>query len=133
MPGTENQNEQLARAFFETMNTGDLERVRSMLHEQATWTMMTNALPGPNARKGRNAIIDEFLGPVRGIFLEGPKITVERIISQGPLLAVEAKGLGRMKNGKTYDNRYSFIIEIKDGKIFDLREYMDSAHVSTLM
>lgn len=132
MPGIENPNEQLVRSFFETMTAGDLERVRLMLHEQATWTMMCSALPGMGEKKGRNAIIDEFLGPVRGLFLEGPKITIERVISQGPLLAVEAKGLGLVKSGKKYDNRYAFIIEIKDGKIFALREYMDSYHVSTL-
>ena len=82
----------------------------------------------------RYAIIDEFLGPVRGLFADGdPKVRIERMICQGPIVATEARGIGQLKNGKKYDNHYAFVIEIKDDKIFALREYMDSYHVSTLM
>jgi ketosteroid isomerase-like protein len=37
-----------------------------------------------------------------------------------------------MKNGKEYSNLYCWLVEVKDGKIFAIREYMDSFYVSTL-
>ena len=134
MSEVENRNEQLVRSFFETLSTGNLERLRALLHEQATWAVMATGIPGAGEKKGRNAIIDEFLAPVRGLFEDGdPKVTVHNIVSKGSAVAVEANGVGRSKNGKKYNNHYAFIIEIKDDKIFALREYMDSYHVSTLM
>jgi len=61
-----------------------------------------------------------------------PKVVIQHLVVQGQYAAVEAKGLGKFKNGKDYNNRYAFFLEIKDDKIFHLREYMDSYYVSTL-
>jgi ketosteroid isomerase-like protein len=134
MSEAENRNEQLVRSFFETLSTGDLERVRPLLHEHATWTVMAQGIPGAGETKGRDFIIDKFLAPVRGLFEDGdPKVKVHTVISKGPLVACETQGLGRLKNGKQYNNRYAWMIEIKDDKVFALREYMDSYHVSTLV
>jgi len=133
MSDVENHNEQLVRTFFETLSTGDLERLRLLLHEQATWTVVATGIPGAGEKKGRAAIIDQFLGPARGTFVDGdPKIHIDRLISKGPVVAVEARGLGHFKNGKEYRNHYAFFIEVKDDKVFSLREYMDSYYVSTL-
>jgi ketosteroid isomerase-like protein len=49
----EDDNEKLVRTFFETLSTGDLERVRPMLHEDATWTVMATGIPGAGEKKGR--------------------------------------------------------------------------------
>jgi uncharacterized protein len=134
MGDLEDRNEQLVRTFFATLSTGDLERVRPMLHEDATWTVMASGIPGAGEKKGRNTIIDEFLAPVRGIFEDGdPKVSVVNVISKGRLVAAETRGVGRLKNGSPYNNVYSWMIEVDDGKIRALREYMDSYYVSTIM
>jgi uncharacterized protein len=133
MSEAENRSEHLARQFFDTLSSGDLEKLRMLLHEQASWTVMATGIQGAGEKKGRKAIIDEFLGPVRGRFVDGdPKIHVDRLISKGPVVAAEARGIGNFKDGKQYLNRYAFFVEIKDDKVFDLREYMDSYYVSTL-
>ena len=133
MPEASNRNEQIVKTFFETLSSGDMERLRPLFHEEATWTGMVRGLPGAGEKKGRKAIVDDFLAPVRGIFVDGdPKVLIQHLILQGPYAAVEARGVGRLKNGKEYNNRYAFMIEIKDDKIFALREYMDSYYVSTL-
>lgn len=134
MGEVEKHNEQIVRHFFDTLSSGDLERLRMLLHEQATWAVMATGIQGAGEKKGRKAIIDDFLGPVRGLFVPGdPKVLIQHLILQGPYAAVEARGLGRFKNGKEYNNRYAFMIEIKDDKVFALREYMDSYYVSTLV
>jgi ketosteroid isomerase-like protein len=134
MGDSEKHNEQIVRHFFETLSSGDLETLRMLLHENATWTIMVTGVQGVGEKKGRKAIIDDFLKPVReGLFEPGdPKVVIQNLILQGPRAAVEAKGLGKLKNGKDYNNRYAFTLEIKDDKVFSLREYMDSYYVSTL-
>lgn len=134
MPEAESQNEKLVRSFFETLSSGDLERVRPLLHEQATWTVMATGIPGAGKKTGRDVIIDEFLAPVRGMYEPGePKISIATLISKGPLVAAETRGFGRFKNGNVYDNLYCWMIEIADNKLLHLREYMDSYYVSTLV
>ncbi len=134
MSEAENRSEQLVKTFFETLSTGDLERVRLLLHEQASWTPMGTGIPGAGGAKGRDAIIDEFLAPVRGMFVDGdPKVEMNNIFSKGPMVACETLGIGLLKNGKKYNNRYAWIIEIKDDKIFAVREYMDTYHITTLV
>ena len=134
MSELEKHNEQVVRNFFDTQSSGNLEKLRLLLDEEATWTIMATGIPGAGEKKGRKAIIDEFLGPIRGMFVPGdPKIYVDRIIAQGPFVVAEARGVGRFKNGKEYSNRYAFVLEIKGDKVLALREYMDSYYVSTVV
>ncbi len=129
----EKRNEEIARNFFATLSTGDLEKLRPLFHEQAVWRVMATGIPGAGERQGRDNIIDNFLAPVRGMFVPGdPKVHVDRLICQGAFVAAETRGIGKFKNGKEYNNKYAFVLEVKDGKVFALREYMDSYYVSSL-
>ena len=134
MPSADNANERLALDWFEKLSAGDFDSLRSMLHPEATWTVQVQGVQGAGAHKGPKGIIDDFLMPVRlGLFQKGdPKLPVSNVLSKGSLVCVETRGQGRMKNGKDYNNLYCWMLDIKDGKIFAIREYMDSYYVSTL-
>jgi len=127
-------SERIVLDFFAALSTGDLERVRPLFHEDAIWQVQVQGIPGAGVHRGRKAIVDEFLAPVRGLFQPGePKVEIDTMVSRGPLVALETRGIGRMRNGKEYRNLYSFWLEVKDGKIYRLREYMDSHYVTTLV
>jgi ketosteroid isomerase-like protein len=61
MADLEKHNEQVVRQFFETLSSGDLEKLRMMLLEQATWDVMVTGIQGALEKRGRKAIIDDFL------------------------------------------------------------------------
>jgi len=127
--------EQLVLDFFDRLNAEDLEGLKPLLHPDATWTPMTKSdIPGAAVHTGRTGIVDEFLVPVRGLF-EGkdPQNEINTMVSKGNVVALETHGTGKLTNGKTYDNRYCWIVEIKDGTIFAIREYMDTAYIQSLM
>ena len=127
-------NEALARRFFDTVNAEDLEGLKPMFHPDATWTPMTQMeIPGAAVHRGRVGIVDEFLKPVRGLFVgKDPQNQINSLVAQGNLVALETHGTGKLTNGKTYDNRYCWSVEIKDGMIFAIREYMDTAYLQSL-
>jgi len=130
----ETRSERVVKKFFKTLSSGDLERLRKLLHENAVWTVMAIGIPGAGEKKGHHQIIDEFLQPARAMFAPGdPKIHLDRVISKGPVVAVEARGIGKFKDGKDYNNRYAFMIEVKGDKVLALKEYMDSYYISTLV
>ncbi|HLF12612.1 MAG TPA: nuclear transport factor 2 family protein [Gammaproteobacteria bacterium] len=126
----ETRNEFLVRQFFETLSTGDLEALRPLWHVDGSWEATGKSIPGAGITKGRDKIIDEFLAPVRSLFVPGdPKVHVLRIFSKDHMVAAETEGFGQLRNGKEYHNRYAWFIEIRDDKIYALREYMDTAYI----
>ena len=132
-PKPGNENERLTIEFFDTLGSGDLEAVRGLLHENATWKTMVKDIPGAGTHVGRSGIVDDFLTPIRGTFRPGdPKILVDTIASNGPLVITETRGVGVLADGRPYNNLYAWAFEIKDGKVFAIREYMDSLYVSRL-
>ncbi len=135
MVTADTDNERLVLKFFETLSAGDFDGVKSMLHANAIWKVMAQGIPGAGEHVGHKAIVDEFLMPVRlQIFESGdPKVVVDTILSKGPLVAAETRGVGRLKSGKEYRNIYAWMIEIKEGKLFRVREHMDSHYVTTLV
>jgi uncharacterized protein len=125
--------EQLVLDFFRILSTGELEPIRATLHPEATWHPMVEGVPGAGVHGPRDQIVDHFLAPVRGLFIAGdPKTTVDRMVSTGDTVMCESRGMGTLQDGRKYNNRYAWSVDIKDGKIFAIREYMDSHYVVTL-
>jgi len=127
-------NESLVHNFFATLSTGDLEALRQLIHPNGSWEVMSTAVPGGGLTSGRDAVIDEFLAPVRGMFEPGdPKITVKRTFASGDLVCAETEADGELRNGNHYHNRYAWVIEIADGQVCHLREYMDTAYITSVV
>jgi uncharacterized protein len=126
--------EQLVLDFFRILSSGDLEAIRAALHPDATWHPMVEGVPGAGIHgPPRDKIVDEFLAPVRGLFVPGdPKTTVDRLVSSGTTVMCESRGIGTLRDGRSYHNRYAWSIDVSGGKIFAIREYMDSHYVATL-
>lgn len=118
----------LVRHFFSVLSDGDLEALRHLLHPDARWEVM-RAVPGERLTVGRDAIIDEFLTPVRGRFTPGdPKVTVVTLFASGDRVAAETRADGTMLDGTEYHNRYAWIVELDGDLVRDVHEYMDSAY-----
>lgn len=133
MPTAE-QNEQVVRNFFKVLSTGELENIRKTLHPDASWTPMVKNVPGAGVHAPRDVIVDKFLAPVRGLFEDGdPKTTIDNIFAKGNVVCVESHGRGKLRNGKIYDNQYCWVIEVKDGLVWKIREYMDSHYVMSVV
>ena len=118
----------VVRRFFAALSDGDLEAMRPMLHPDATWEVM-RAVPGERMTIGREAIIDEFLAPVRGRFVAGdPKVTVHTLFASGDHVAAETQADGTMRDGSEYHNRYAWMIELEGSLVRSVHEYMDTAY-----
>jgi ketosteroid isomerase-like protein len=126
--------EQLIRSFFTTLSAGDLDRLGAFFDESSTWTISARDIAGAGTHTGREAIIEGFLRPVRGLFEPGqPRVEVTRVLVDGDVLAVEAAGRGRLLNGNEYDNHYAYVIELDGSTIRSLTEYMDTHHAASVV
>ncbi|MGZ3272505.1 MAG: nuclear transport factor 2 family protein [Caulobacteraceae bacterium] len=131
MVAPKNANEKAVVDFFETLSTGDLVALAGRLHEDASWEPMVKDIPGAGRHAPRDRIINEFLAPIRGAFREGdPKVHVDVLMSDGDRVVAETHATGQKADGKPYNNRYAWSFELRDGKILNIREYMDSLYVA---
>jgi uncharacterized protein len=126
-------SERLVLRFFATLSAGDLEGVRQMLHAQATWKPQMRSVPGAGIHRGPGGIVDDFLTPIRALFRPGdPKILVDTIASREDFVMIESHSGGSLADGRPYENLYAWAVEVRDGKIYALREYFDSHYVMQL-
>jgi len=134
MSDTEKNNEELVKRFFETLSAGDLETLRGMFRKDACWTAMSKEIPGAGPHPGRDHIIDEFLAPVRGLFIPGdPKVIIHKLTAKDDVVYAETQAIGKFQSGNEYDNLYCWAFEIKDGQVDQVREYMDSHYIMNVV
>ena len=125
--------EQIVLDFFRILSSGDLEAIRRTMHADCEWRPMVENIPCAGVHAPRDYIVDQFLAPVRGMFAPGdPKTTVNTIVSSGNFVMCESRALGKIADVRIYDNRYAWALELKDGLVYRIREYMDSHYIATL-
>jgi ketosteroid isomerase-like protein len=64
---------------------------------------------------------------------KGLKVTPKAITAEGDRVALEAESYGELANGKVYNNQYHVLMEIRNGKIQAVREYMDTQHAHAVL
>lgn len=120
-------NRAVALGLLACMGEQDYERLwREYLTDDSTWAVIAK---GAEPMRGK-AIADFFAGG-GAIFEAGaPTIEVTGVTAEGERVAIEATGHGSLRNGRDYDNRYHFLMIVRDGRVLSVREYMDSQHVA---
>jgi ketosteroid isomerase-like protein len=58
----------------------------------------------------------------------GLNMTVKSVIAEDDDVALEVESHGELKNGNQYRNEYHTLMRFSDGKIRQVREYMDTQH-----
>jgi len=126
-------NIRAVRRFFDALNSGNLENVRPLLSPDTVWRPMVRDMTEKPEYQG-DAILDDFLGPVRGIFKDnGPIVTLTFLVGNENGVAAETDGDGETQDGKVYANKYAWFFDMDDGRILTIREYFDSNYVTQLM
>ncbi len=129
---TDHSNEQLVRSLAEAVSAGDVARARALFDRHALWAVM-GGLPNAATPLAADVFVAELLDQASKIFADGRmRVEVRRIIGQDGDLAAENVASGKLKDGSRYENEQLWVIEVRDGKISALREYMSGNHISAL-
>lgn len=133
MPDAPSDPKDVLRRFFATLSTGDLDALGEFFGDDSVW-MVNDVARGHPSERGRRAIIEDFLRPVReGLFVPGdPKVEVVSMFGEGDWLAAQTVARGTLRNGNKYENSYVFIARISGDQVAFLREYMDTAYAHSI-
>ena len=123
------QNKAIVAAIYQAMAEGDGRPFVDAMAEDFTWIIEgTNSWS--RSWRGRDTVRRELLRPLFDQFATPYRARAERIIAEDDTVVVLAKGEVTTKTGKPYNNSYCFVIRLADGKMIELREYLDTELVS---
>jgi hypothetical protein len=124
------ENKKIAAAFFENLSGGNGAAVMNALADSATWWIAGNFAEAGTKTKQQFAELVGSLAPK----IDGPlTIKTTGVTAEGDRVAVEAESHAKMRNGKVYQNKYHFLLEIRDGKIQAVKEYLDTTHAEQVL
>ena len=121
------------RTYLEALTAGDLAAVAGSFAEDATWTIH-GAMPLSGTRQGRGAIM-EFLASAGSLYQPGTQsFTFGEITAEADRAVLEWRVRGiAAATGRTYDNAYCGVFRVRDGRITEVREYLDSLHAAQVL
>jgi Ketosteroid isomerase-related protein len=127
-------NKKLVLSFIENFSAGRFDAMLAQMADTFTWWVAGKPESFSLAGTMTKAQFDELI--IKGIgavFPKGLRLTPKALTAEGDRVAVEAESYGEMVNGKVYNNLYHFLIEVRDGKIQAVKEYMDTLHAKEVI
>jgi ketosteroid isomerase-like protein len=116
-------NRKIVAAFLDAMSRGDTAAILDAYAEDGcVWTMGNTLISG----KYGKAQIREFADGIYDAFPQGLSFEVLGMVAEGDKVAVEAESDGLHASGVNYHNHYHFLFTLRDGKVVQLKEYMDT-------
>jgi ketosteroid isomerase-like protein len=122
-------NKKLASEFFARFSASDIAGALDLMADDATWWISGKPeLLSAAGVHSKEQIARIFHGMV-GRLKDGLKMRVKSLIAEGDRVALEVESHGELQNGRVYENEYHTLMTIRDGKIREVREYLDTQHV----
>ncbi|MDH6125032.1 nuclear transport factor 2 family protein [Kitasatospora sp. GP82] len=116
--------------YVNAVAEGDLDTIVASFAEEATWTYPGD-VPLTGVWRGRDAIVNDFLGGAGSLFAPGStvEVTLTNVVADGEQVVAEWTSKGTTVHGRVYDNQCLGVFVVRDGRIVSVREYTDTQHV----
>jgi uncharacterized protein len=133
-------SQQTVMALYSAYASGDPRQIADLLHDEVVWiapagnaTQVALGLGKPEdagAPRGANDLdrdaIVTFMAYNFSRFFQSADNVFRTIVSAGEVVVVEHRLSATLPNGRSYVNDYCFVYEVRDGKVWRIREYMDT-------
>ena len=121
--------------YVEAVAAGDLPTIRASFAPDVVWTYPGD-LPLSGDWKGRDLVVDEFLGAAAGnLFAPGTPVAIElvNVIADREQVFAEWTARATARAGGAYDNNCGAVFTVRDGLIVAVREYLDTDHARRVL
>lgn len=126
---TQAESKAVVQRYAAAAAAGDEQTVRELFAPAATWTLAGGDLPIAGTWEGREAIVDEFLATALSYYAPGSiSIEVTGMVAEGNRVVMQWTSRARTRTGQAYENGCIGVFTIEDGRIQDVREYMDTLY-----
>lgn len=119
-------NRQLMQEIFDKLAIGDGSLFVAHLDDNVEMRV-TGRNSWSQTFRSKEQLIKNLYRYVYSLTNEPRTTTAVNIVAGDDHVVVEARGAMSRKDGVRYDNEYCMVFKLRDGKIVELREYLDSA------
>ena len=118
------ENVQIVKDFFAAIGSGDKQRLLTLVAEDIEWIIPGEDWPLAGTRHGHAGLAD---------LLETASMSIEtsteprEFVAQGDRVLVVGFAKGKIKaTNKTFVDDWIFAITVRDGRLTNIREYVDT-------
>lgn len=130
MPSNElDANKQIALRFLALAFEMKMDEAMSLLCDDATWWVIGDPERVKVAGDKDAARTRRMMSNMHRVLPYGMQQRVLGLTAEGDRVAVELEAEGKWHDGRTYRNRYHFLIQLRDEKVSSIREYMDPMQI----
>jgi ketosteroid isomerase-like protein len=120
-------NKELARQFIDALGRADTDWVLDhYADDMVLWTAGSLPISGPHGKSEIRPLMDGILST----FPQGLSFSIQTLTAEEDRVAIEAESRGLHASGKPYHNQYHFLMRIRDGRVVEFKEYMDTQHAN---
>ena len=125
------ENKQVVLDFYDAAARGDMDACFELLADDVTWTNI-GSTKFSGTYSGKETIAENLIGPLFSQLKAGISTQIERLTAESNIVVAQTSGAAETLDGTPYNNTYCQVIEICDGKIADVKEYMDTALIDSV-
>jgi ketosteroid isomerase-like protein len=131
-------NKERVLAMWKAFSSRDPDAIGAYLAEDALWVAPPD---NPTAKflgerggmAGRSEIVDFVVGKFRKVFAQDVSLIFKGVYADGDVVVVELAFTATLANGRPYKNDYCFVHIVRDGKVVEVREFMDTYNGHRMM
>jgi len=118
------KNIQTVKDFFAAIGRGDREGLLALAAEDIEWIIPGKDWPLAGTHRGRVGVADLIETASRSI---ETSTEPREFVAQGDRVAVIGVARGKIKaTNKTFEDDWIFAITVRDGRLTNIREYIDT-------
>lgn len=125
-------NRQLMQNVFDELAAGNGQPFMDALAEDVRWTAIGTS-PWSRTYEGKRTVVAELMRPLFSQFADQYRARATRIVAEGDVVVVEARGQVTTKSGEPYNQTYCYVMRLAEGQVTELTEYLDTDLVNRVL
>ena len=126
------ENKQVVREFCARFKHAAITDLLNALSEDATWWILGKPQLFSAAGTKSKADMERIWGDLFGHMKDGLEMSVMGMVAEGDKVAVELHSHAELMDGRVYENQYHMLFALRQGKIVEVREYVDTLLIAKL-
>ncbi len=122
------QNKKFVEQFLAKFGRKDIVGVLKDMSEDCTWWIGGKLDLFPLAGMKTKAQMVEILNSLVPPMKNGLEMRLRAMTAEGDRVAAEVESYGENPDGSVYNNEYHFLFIVRDGKMVQVKEYLDTQH-----
>ncbi len=124
------ETQKIVQQWFDHIAAGDAAQAFALFADDIVYELK-GTTPVSGTYRGLDQIVNDFFTPWRKQIDGDLVVHVDELIGEGERVVALGHGEAKTVHGLRYDNDYAFVFTVRNGRIHEVVEFLDTALVET--